>query len=85
MTVNYHGKKFYSIGPSMTINYCGILTLEIICFYTPIIYHGKLPWYFYNTGPCLIHQNTLQILIKMLCDVTGRKSVLREKDFRFLA
>ncbi len=36
---------------SMTVNYCSILTLEIIGFFTAVIYHGKLPWYFYNIGP----------------------------------
>jgi hypothetical protein len=35
----------------MTANYCGILTLEIIGFFTALIYHGKLPQYFYNIGP----------------------------------
>jgi hypothetical protein len=35
---------------STTVNYCGILTLEIIGFFTAVIYHGKLPWYFYNIG-----------------------------------
>ena len=35
---------------SLTINYCGILTLEIIGFFTAVIYHGKLPRYFYNIG-----------------------------------
>jgi len=36
---------------SMTVNYCGILTLEIIGFFTTVIYHGILPWYFYNISP----------------------------------
>jgi hypothetical protein len=36
---------------SMTVNYLGILTLEIIGFFTEVIYHGKLPRYFYNIGP----------------------------------
>ena len=35
---------------SMTVNYGGILTLEIIVFFTAVIYHGKLPQYFYNIG-----------------------------------
>jgi hypothetical protein len=35
----------------MTVNYHGILTLEIIGFLTAVIYHGKLPQYFYNIGP----------------------------------
>jgi hypothetical protein len=35
----------------MTVNYRDILTLEIIGFYTAVIYDGKLPWYFYNIGP----------------------------------
>jgi hypothetical protein len=35
----------------MTVNYHGILTIEIIGFFTAVIYHGKLPWYFYNIGP----------------------------------
>jgi hypothetical protein len=30
----------------MTVNYCSILTLEIIGFFTAVIYHGKLPQYF---------------------------------------
>jgi hypothetical protein len=30
----------------MTVNYRGILTLEIIGFFTTIIYHGKSPLYF---------------------------------------
>jgi hypothetical protein len=33
---------------SMTVNYHGILTLEIIGFFTVVIYHGKLLRYFYN-------------------------------------
>ncbi len=35
----------------MTVNYEGIVTLEIIGVFTAVIYHGKLPWYFYNIGP----------------------------------
>jgi hypothetical protein len=35
----------------MTVNYEGILTIEIIGVFTAVIYHGKLPWYFYNIGP----------------------------------
>jgi len=35
----------------MTVNYHGILTLEIIGFFTTVIYHGKLPWYLYNICP----------------------------------
>ncbi len=42
MTVNYC---------SLTVNYHGILTLEIIGFFAVVIYHGKLPRYFYNIGP----------------------------------
>ncbi len=42
MTVNYC---------SMAVNYRSILTLEIIGFFTAVIFHGKLPRYFYNTGP----------------------------------
>ena len=38
---------------SMTVNYCSILTLEIIGFFTVVIYYGKLPWYFYNICPWL--------------------------------
>ncbi len=44
MTVNYC---------SMTVNYRGILTLEILSFFTVVIYHGKLPRYIYNIGPWL--------------------------------
>ncbi len=36
---------------SMTVNYSGILTLEIIVFFTTVIYHGKFLRYFYNIGP----------------------------------
>ncbi len=35
---------------SMIVNYSDILTLEIIGFFTALIYHGKLPQYFYNIG-----------------------------------
>jgi hypothetical protein len=35
----------------MTVNYHGILTLKVIGFFTVVIYHGKLPRYFYNFGP----------------------------------
>ncbi len=35
---------------SMTVNYQGILTLEIIGFFTAVIYHVKLQRYFYNIG-----------------------------------
>jgi hypothetical protein len=34
----------------MTVNYHGILTLEIIGFFTAVIYDGKLRRYFYNIG-----------------------------------
>ena len=33
---------------SLTVYYCSILTLEIIGFFTAVIYHGKLTQYFYN-------------------------------------
>jgi hypothetical protein len=36
---------------SMTVNYRSILTLEMIGFFTAVIYHGKLLQYFYNIGP----------------------------------
>jgi hypothetical protein len=36
---------------SMIVNYHGILSLEIIGFFAVVIYHGKLPRYFYNIGP----------------------------------
>jgi hypothetical protein len=35
----------------MTVNYHGILTLEIIGFFTMVIYHEKLSQQFYNIGP----------------------------------
>ncbi len=35
---------------SMTVNYRSILTLEIIGFFTTVIYHVKLQKYFYNIG-----------------------------------
>jgi hypothetical protein len=34
----------------MTVYTCRILTPEIIGFFTAVIYHGKLPQYFYNIG-----------------------------------
>ncbi len=48
---------------SMTVNYCSILTQEIIGFFTAVIYHGILLQYFYDIGPTLKYilqgQNTL--------------------------
>jgi hypothetical protein len=35
----------------MTVNYCGILTLEIKVVFTAVIYHGKLPQYFITLAP----------------------------------
>jgi hypothetical protein len=35
----------------LTVHYRGILTLEIIGFFTAVIYHGTLLRYFYNIGP----------------------------------
>ncbi len=34
----------------MTVNYRSISTLQIIGFLTAVIYHVKLPRYFYNIG-----------------------------------
>ncbi len=42
---------------SMTVNYRGILTLEIIGYFTAVIYYGKLPRYFYNIGPIWLNPN----------------------------
>jgi hypothetical protein len=36
---------------SMTVNYCSILTLEIIVFFTVVIYHGKLISIFITLAP----------------------------------
>ncbi len=49
MTVNNCIMAVYNC--SMTVNYRSILTLEIIGFFTEVIYHGKLLRYFYNIGP----------------------------------
>jgi hypothetical protein len=38
---------------ALAVNYQGIRTLEKVEFSTAVIYHGKLPWYFYNIGPRL--------------------------------
>jgi len=109
MAVNYHGNKFYNIGPwsqcykisiychstvapsfcvikqycdgnyhgmavsntiviylgistleitgifiKLAVNYRGIWTLEKVGFFAAVIYRGKLPWYFYNIGPCFV-------------------------------
>jgi hypothetical protein len=54
MTVNYW---------SMTVNYRGILTLEIIGFFIAVIYHATLPQYFYNTGPWNHRNLSLSALI----------------------
>jgi hypothetical protein len=35
----------------MTANYSGILALEIIGFFTSVIYNEKLPQWSYNIGP----------------------------------
>ncbi len=53
-TVIYHGiSKLETAGIFITfaVNYCGIWTLEKVGFFTAVIYHGKLLWYFYNIGP----------------------------------
>jgi hypothetical protein len=48
---------------SMTVNYRSILTLEIIGFFTTVIYNSKLPQYFYNTGPWNHRNLSLSALI----------------------
>ena len=57
MTVNYC---------SMTVNYHGILTLEIIGFFTMVIYHGKLLRYFYNIGPWLGFVMSIQLKMRAM-------------------
>jgi hypothetical protein len=47
----------------MTVNYCNILTLKIIGFFTAVIDNGKLPWYFYNIGPSGLYYKTIMIII----------------------
>ncbi len=39
-----------SIFITLALNYHGIWTIEKVGFLTAVIYHGKLPWYFYNIG-----------------------------------
>ncbi len=36
---------------TLAVNYHGIWTLEKVEVFTMVIYHGKLPQYFYNIGP----------------------------------
>jgi len=36
---------------TLAVNYYGIWTLEKVGVFTTVIYHGKLPQYFYNIGP----------------------------------
>ncbi len=57
MMVNY----FY-----MTVNYLDILTLEIIGFFTAVIYHGKLLQYFIALAPGFISVSNFGTVFKIL-------------------
>ncbi len=55
--VIYHGISILEIRGifiTMAVNYHRIWTLEKVGFFIVLIYHTKLPWYFYNIVPAVV-------------------------------